>query len=102
MAEGQGSPGRISSTLSQCLEFSTPASQASPSAGDLQLSKVRDGRKGDYINVTCGNKTGRLYLEKFAKSAKCKARIVDKCIYAEGKDYKVSPGNFGHRVFPVT
>ena len=92
MAEGQGSPGRISSTLSQCLEFSTPASQASPSAGDLQLSKVRDGRKGDYINVTCGNKTGRLYLEKFAKSAKCKARIVDKCIYAEGKDY--TPGEF--------
>ena len=56
------------------------------------MSKVRDGRKGDYINVTCGNKTGRLYLEKFAKSAKCKARIVDKCIYAEGKDY--TPGEF--------
>ncbi len=46
-------------------------------------------QKGEYINVTCGNKTGRLYLGKLAKS---KPRAMDKCIHAEGKFY--TPGEF--------
>ena len=89
MAEGNVlSDSQLDSDSQSSLPW-TPAGQGKPGDVRSKAVTIKSDDNGDYIEVDCGSKKGRLYLEKMNSK---KGHSTEKSIRCEGKMY--TPAEF--------